>query len=138
MTGRIPSWLFVTSCLTLAFAAAPARAQGGAVVQTPNVPQELPVEVEIELAPAASLKQAPLWKELVQLLEHPYAPVERRPGFGVDMPPLAVWPLGYNFLTGQPLRLRTNDGEVSWDHPGPLFDPDEEIALDAFNVPVEL
>jgi len=99
---------------------------------------ELPVEVEIELAPAASLKQAPLWKELVQLLENPYAPIERRPGFGVSMPDLNLWPLDYNFLTGQPLRLRTNDGEVSWDQPGPLFDPDEDVEVDAFNVPTDL
>ena len=33
---------------------------------------ELPIEVEIELSPAGSLKQAPLWKELYQLLKNPY------------------------------------------------------------------
>jgi hypothetical protein len=42
------------------------------VIETPTVPLELPVEVELELAPG-SLKEAPLWHELVQLLEDPYA-----------------------------------------------------------------
>ena len=51
------------------------------------------------------------------------------------MPALNVFSPGYNFLTGQPLRLRTSDGEVSWDQPGPLFDPDEAVATDAFNSP---
>jgi hypothetical protein len=44
------------------------------------------------------------------------------------MPPLNVIPLGHNFLTDQPLRLRTSDGEVSWDQPGPLFDPAQTVA----------
>ena len=69
-----------------------------------------------------SLKQAPLWKEIVQLLQDPYSPVVRRPGFGVVMPPLNVWPLDRSVLTNEPLRLRTSDGEISWDQPGPLFD----------------
>jgi cytochrome c peroxidase len=120
----------------------------GDVAQTLEVPIELPIEVEIEVSPAGSLKQAPLWKELAQLLENPYAivcppdnpatlfndesnyctaTIERRPGFGVAMPPLRVYSLAYNFLTGQPMRLRTSDGEVSWDQPGPMFDPDEVI-----------
>jgi hypothetical protein len=99
---------------------------------------ELPIEVEIELSPAGSLKQAPLWKELIQLLYDPYSPVVRRPGFGVAMPPLNTYPLDYNFLTGQPMRLRTSDGEVSWDQPGPFFDPAEVVATDAFNTPTEL
>ena len=130
----------------------------GSVVRTPDVPMELPIEVEIELSPAGSLKQAALWKELYQLLKNPYAlraqrTIPRRPttrattaprrsrggpGFGASMPPLKIYSPGYNFLTGQPLRLRTSDGEVSWDQPGPLFDPDEEVATDAFNTPTEL
>ena len=28
-------------------------------------------------------------------------------------------------LTGLPMRLRTSDGEISLDNPGPLFDPEE-------------
>jgi hypothetical protein len=119
----------------------------GDILTTPIQPMELPVEVEVETGPS-SLKQAPLWKELFQLLEEPYGEdgipgtaddgeIERRPGFGVTMPPLNVWPLNYNFLTAQPLRLRTSDGEVSWDLPGPLYDPDEVVAVDAFNVPTE-
>jgi hypothetical protein len=122
----------------LAFAALPAAAQQGTVLTTPVTPMELPIEVEIELSPAGSLKQAPLWKELIQLLRNPYDPVVRRPGFGVDMPPLDVYPVDYNFLTGQPLRLRTSDGEVSWDQPGPLFDPEEVVSTDAFNTPIQL
>jgi cytochrome c peroxidase len=120
---------------------------------------EQPIEIEIELSPAGSLKQAALWKEFYQLLEDPYAvacppdnpatplkdesryctaTIERRPGFGNVLPPLNVYSLGYNFLTGQPMRVRTSDGEVSWDQPGPLFDPEEVVATDAFNTPVEL
>ncbi len=118
--------------------AMPVQAAPGDVIQTPTTPMELPVEVEIELGPAASLKQAPLWNEIQQLLVNPYEPVIRRPGFGVPMPPLNIWPLDYNFLTAQPLRLRTSDGEISWDQPGPLFDPDEVVATDAYNAPIEL
>ncbi|MFZ5471760.1 MAG: hypothetical protein ACOZIN_20215 [Myxococcota bacterium] len=126
-----------------------ALVQGACQRTTPIVPMELPLEVEIELSPAGSLKQAPLWKELYQLLKNPYGPdgvpgtaddgtIVRRPGFGVAMPPLKVYPLDYNFLTGQPLRLRASDGEVSWDQPGPLFDPEEVVATDAFNTPTQL
>ncbi|MBI4776477.1 MAG: hypothetical protein HY788_20260 [Deltaproteobacteria bacterium] len=127
-------------CMTLAllFSGTAVLAAPGDTLQTPETPMELPIEVEIELSPAGSLKQAALWKELFQLLENPYAPITRRPGFGVPMPPLNVYPLDYNFLTGQPMRLRTSDGEVSWDQPGPLFDPDEVVAIDAFNTPTEL
>jgi len=117
---------------------APALAAPGDTLLTPVTPMELPIEVEIELSPAGSLKQAALWKELVQLLENPYAPIERRPGFGVTMPPLNLYPLDYNFLTAQPSRLRTSDGEVSWDQPGPMFDTQEVVAIDAFNTPTEL
>jgi cytochrome c peroxidase len=127
--------------------------------QTPTTPMEQPIEIEIELSPAGSLKQAALWKEYYQLLEDPYAiscppdnpatpsdnesnycttTIERRPGFGSVMPPLNVYSLRYNFLTGQPLRIRTSDGEVSWDQPGPLFDPDEVVDTDPFNTPIEL
>jgi len=124
----------------------------GGTITTPANPTELPVEIEVETG-IASLKQAPLWKELVQLLDNPYtaqlignklAPstVVRRPGFGVTMPPLNVWPLNYNFLTGQPMRIKTSDGEVSWDRVGPLFDPDEVVDVGADpmnpNVPVEV
>jgi len=138
--------------MALVFTGTPAMAGPGDVLTTPATAMELPVEIEVETGPA-SLKQAPLWKELYQLLDDPYtAPVdgfssapstiERRPGFGVTMPPLNVWPLGYNFLTGQPLRLRTSDGEVSWDLPGPLYEPDEPVAISSDptrpNVPSEV
>jgi cytochrome c peroxidase len=126
------------AALALAFAAPRAGAQQGEVLTTPTTPMELPIEVEIELSPAGSLKQAPLWKELIQMLRNPYEPVVRRPGFGVPMPPLDTYPLDYNFLTGQLLRLRTSDGEVSWDEPGPLFDPAETVLTDDFNSPLEL
>ncbi len=109
-----------------------------AQILTPPVPLELPVEVETELAPAGSLKQAPLWHEIAEVLEHPdlidcsgsvdgtecIAYTERREGFGVDMPPLNVWNPCFNVLTGQPLRWR-EDGEISWDQPGLLFGPDD-------------
>ncbi len=64
--------------------------------------------------------------------------------FGVAMPPLNIYSLGYNFLTGQPMRARTWDGEVSWDQPGPLFDREQSclergtLGCDAFNTPTEL
>ncbi|KAF0219141.1 MAG: hypothetical protein FD174_2227 [Geobacteraceae bacterium] len=136
--GMIARGLALTLCLAMAVPL-PAMAAPGDTRTTPTVPAELPVEIETELGPG-SLKQAPLWKETVQLLENPYAyiinPVTgrwtanivRRPGFGVTMPPLNIHPLGLNFLTDQPLRLRTSDGEISWDQPGPLFDPDQTVA----------
>jgi cytochrome c peroxidase len=131
----VASWLM----LALAFGPTTTIAQVGSVITTPTTPMELPIEVEIELSPAGSLKQALLWKELVQLLEHPYAPVVRRSGFGVAMPPVNLYPLDYNFLTAQLMRVRTSDGEVSWDQPGPLFDPEEAVAIDpAYNTPTEL
>src|SRR5687768_8060937 len=102
---------FVVSVLVTS----PKAQQGGIPVPqtTPIVGLELPVEVETELSPATSLKQAPLWKELIQLLQNPYAPPVRRPGFGVAMPPLNVYPLDKSVLIGEPLRLRTSDGEIS-------------------------
>ncbi|MDD5641204.1 MAG: cytochrome c peroxidase, partial [Syntrophales bacterium] len=85
---------------------------------------------------------------LIQMLRDPYtvpltggyvqASITRRPGFGVTMPPLNVWSLDYNFLTGQPMRLRVSDGEVSWSQPGPLFDPNEVVPVNEFNVPTAL
>ena len=137
----------------------PVLAAPGDTLQTPTTPMELPIEVEIELSPAGSLKQAALWKELVQFLYDPAAvicppddpatpltnesyfctaTIQRRPGFGAVMPPLNVYSLSYNFLTAQPMRLRTSDGEISWDQPGPLFDPAEVIATDEFNSPTAL
>jgi cytochrome c peroxidase len=139
-----------------------AAQQAGAVLTTPTTPMELPIEVEIELSPAGSLKQALLWKEMYQLLKNPNAvtcpadnpatpftdesdyctsTIQRRPRFGAAgalMPPVNVYSLGYNFLTGQPLRLRTSDGEVSWDQPGPMFHTEEVVATDAFNGPTAL
>jgi cytochrome c peroxidase len=141
--------LAIILCAALiGFPVTPVAADPGEIGQTPTVPMELPVEIEVETGPA-SLKQAPLWQELIQLLRDPYlAPttptgfgpsqVVRRRSFGVTMPPLNVWSVCYNFLTGQPLRLRTSDGEVSWDQPGPLFDPDEDVPVDQFNVPTQL
>jgi cytochrome c peroxidase len=112
-----------------------ASGDAGDVVTTPVSPMENPVEIEIETAPG-SLKEAPTWPELVQLLEEPYEEVERRP-FG-DLDPLRNIPLDYNFLTAEPLRLRPNDGEVSLDQPGILVDPGEGLVMDTaddFNAP---
>ena len=111
----------------------------GERAETAAVPLELPVEIETELAPAGSLKQAPLWHEVAALLDNPGAiscpepskPTEcvatnpRRQNPGVTMPPLKVWSPCYNVLTGQPLRRRISDGEISWDQPGLLFGPDD-------------
>ena len=106
----------------------PAMAQSGTVAQTPSTPAELPIEVEIETSPAGSLKLVPLWKELYQLLTlgsdavtcaDPADPatctseIVRRPSFtATPLPALNVWALNYNFLTGQPMRLRTSDGSA--------------------------
>ena len=146
-------------CETMALLpASPALAQVGSVASTPVGPMELPIEVEIELSPAGSLKQAPLWKEIYQHLKNPQAyscpaddpntlenesyfctsTIQRREGFGVTMPALRIFSPGYNFLTAQPMRRRTSDGEVSWDQPGPMFDPDENVSPDAFNTPTVL
>jgi hypothetical protein len=131
--------LAATALLLIALATVSNRAQQvcqPGTLCTPVVPLELPVEIETELAPG-SLKQAPLWHEIAELLEDPsaiacppgspecLATMPRRPGFGVAMPPLNVWSPCFNVLTGQPLRLRTSDGEISWDQPGPLFGPDD-------------
>jgi len=117
--------LSLTLAMSMAMPAMPAVAAPGDSVTTLVTPPELPVEVETELAPAGSLKQAPLWKEIIQLLEDPYAPVVRRPGFGSAMPALNVWEFERNTFLDEPLRLRTSDGEISFDHAGFLFDPDQ-------------
>jgi hypothetical protein len=144
--------LLAGAVLAVPLGVSPASAEPGDVINTPGappdpnfpegfIPPELPVEVETELAPAGSLKQAPLWKELKQLLDSPYTTAVRRPGFlpagcgdlpGAPvacnqalMPPLNVYGLDQSVLTAQTLRLRTSDGEISWDQPGLLFDPEE-------------
>ena len=137
--GLAVSFLATAIAFTMAFTALPAMAAPGDTITTPVIFPELPVEVETELSPAGSLKQTPLWKEIAEILENPYeiicAPAnnmagqtcvsttERRPGFGSEMPPLNVYPYNFVVQTGQPVRLRTSDGEVSWDQPGPLFAP---------------
>jgi cytochrome c peroxidase len=132
-----------------------AFAEPGGQSMSPSTPMELPLEVEIEVSPAGSLKGVPLWRELYELLENPgaftctdpadpttcIATVERRPSFrDEELPPLKIWPPSYNFLTHEPMRLRNLPGEeeVSLDQPGPLFDPDEVVPVDEFNVPTEL
>ncbi|HEY5921492.1 MAG TPA: hypothetical protein VIV11_07465, partial [Kofleriaceae bacterium] len=149
-------WIVLVSLLAIASAVPTlAVAALGESITNPVVTPEVPIEVETELAPAGSLKQAPLWKELAQLLEDPYAPPERRQSFiyrnasgapcapgsagcvNVPMPPLAVYPLDTGVLTAEPLRLRTSDGEISWDQVGPLFDPDEVVPTE-FGIPLQL
>ena len=67
-------WAVLLTATMTGFGATPAVAQSpGSVLYTPVTPMELPIEVEIELSPAGSLKQAALWKELYQLLKNPYA-----------------------------------------------------------------
>ena len=152
-TMRLPGML----ALLLLFSVTVVLGAPGDVLTTPITPMEVPIEVEIETSPAGSLKDVPQWKELAQLLEDPYAEVERRPSFnpGPDgilgneddepLPDLNVWALNENFLTGQPMRLRTSDGEVSLDQPGPLFeptedclDPDSTLACNILNTPTEV
>ena len=131
------------STLAAALALTIGSLAGAQVIETPTVPLELPVEVETELAPAGSLKQAPLWHEIAALLEEPdaidcsgsadgtecVALTPRRENPGVTMPPLKVWSPCFNVLTGQPLRWGMNNGEpsgeISWDQPGLLFGPDD-------------
>jgi cytochrome c peroxidase len=151
-------WIAAATVYGLALSFRVMSPSAQSVLTTPVTPMELPIEVEIELSPAGSLKQAPLWKELYQLLKNPYAiqcpadnpatsddesnycvsTLPRRPGFGATMPRLNIYSPGYNFLTAQPMRLRTSDGEVSWDQPGPMFDTSEVVAIDAFNTPTQL
>jgi hypothetical protein len=144
--GRLAIGLTLVYALTLVVSI---TAQQGAVVTSPATPPELPLEIETELSPAASLKQAPLWHELAQILENPslvecpaddpdtfddeskycIANIERRQSFGTVMPPLRVWNPCFNVLTGEPLRYQITDeglvGEISWDKPGILFDEDD-------------
>lgn len=161
-SARSKLWTaFAIWVLTVLMVTSPSGQQGG-TIRTPTVPLELPVEVELELAPG-SLKDAPLWHEIAELLENPYdiscpnadnpatpdfdesvecvALTDRRRSFlppgcsyavGAPVPcddslltPLDVWSPHFNPLTGQPMRLRTSDGEISWDQPGPLFGPDD-------------
>ena len=130
----------------------------GDVATAPILVPELPIEIEIEVSPAGSLKSVPLWKETVELLEDAQAyecppnsvectaTTERRPSFlpfgctdlpagmipGVpqceELPPLRVFDACHNVLTGQPLRMRP-DEEIDWNQPGYLFDPDEEVPV---------
>jgi len=144
LLGRLNLLLTAVLILTMTLTmAAPVAAAPGDVLITPPLPPELPFEVELELASTGALKQAPLWKEMIQLLKDPYlvdnvtqtAPgLERRRSFRFDaagnelpMPDLNVWSLDRNVLTNEPFRLRSSDGEISWDIPGTLFDPDEPV-----------
>ena len=118
------------------------------------------------------MKQVPLFKEILELLEEPRmtmhggtitcpaddpatlqfdessectSTTERRPFFNAEtgveedsMPDLNVFNPCFNVITGQPLRRRP-DGEINWDQPGLLFDPDERVAVsDPGNIPTEL
>jgi hypothetical protein len=116
MTTMKNAWASAAGLLLAALPAAAQTTGPGTVLTTPTVPMELPIEVEIELSPAGSLKQALLWKEFYQLLENPHefvcedptnpyyceAGITRRPSFrgagdGVAMPPVNIYSPGYNF-----------------------------------------
>ncbi|HET8541872.1 MAG TPA: cytochrome c peroxidase [Anaeromyxobacter sp.] len=100
--------------------------------------------------PLASLKQVPIWNELEQLLDNPYAmalcsamagqpvlvqntpgneqgfpaycaTITRRAGFGVTLPPLLVHPLNYNTGSGEEMRL------LNVNYPGGAFDVPAEL-----------
>lgn len=94
--------------------------------------------------PFTSLKGVPTWSELEQLLDNPYlvtldpatpgndqgfpsyraTGVQRRPGFGVTLPPLLVHPLNYNTTTGEEMRL------INWRFPGAIFGVTDELVLE--------
>jgi cytochrome c peroxidase len=94
--------------------------------------------------PFTSLKNVAIWDELEQLLDNPYqvtldsgtpgndqgfpsyraTGVARRPGFGVDLPPLLVHPLNYNPTTGEEMRL------INSEYPGGPFDVVDQLVED--------
>ncbi|HEY5998837.1 MAG TPA: hypothetical protein VI078_05975, partial [bacterium] len=87
-----------------------------------TVPNAFLFEPEV---PFTSLKNAPTWSEIEQLLDNPYivtldpstpgndngfpsyraTGMTRRPSFGVTLPALLVHPLNYNPTTGEEMRL---------------------------------
>ncbi len=129
-------------------------------IATPSTRAELPIEVETEVSPAGSLKNVPLWKETVELLEDPHnytcppddpatlyddesirciSGTERRESFlATEMPPLTIVNPCHNILTGQSLRFQPG-GELDWNQPGPLFDPSEIVGIEdpVTNIPSE-
>src|SRR4030042_137137 len=70
LTRALAAMLSLVMALGVGLTPLPAMAQNGSVLATPVAPMELPVVVEIERGPG-SLKQAPLWKELFQMLRTP-------------------------------------------------------------------
>jgi hypothetical protein len=86
----------------------------GSTIFTPTVRPELPIEIETELVPAASLKQAPLWHELAQIQQDPsvvsclFEDDPATPG------------------TDESAQCFANIvRRPSFDQPGPLFGPDD-------------
>jgi cytochrome c peroxidase len=99
--------------------------------------------------PLSSLKGAPTWNEVEQLLDNPYAvttgctdaqglipgndqgfptycsTIARRSAFGVTLPPLVVHPLNYNPTSGEEMRMLNSE------YAGGEFDvPDQVWACD--------
>lgn len=124
-------WALLTAVALVWLAITTAKAQSGNVIVngTSTDPAMVPgflFEPEVAFA---SLKQVPIWHEMEQLLDNPYATtatcsdargpvpgndqgfasrcsaITRRPGFGVTLPPLLVHPLNYNPNTGERMRL---------------------------------
>jgi cytochrome c peroxidase len=113
-----------------------AMAAPGGITQngTPDitVPNAFLFEPEV---PFLSLKHAPTWSEIEQLLDNPYlvtydpstpgndngfpsyraTGMTRRPSFGVTLPALMVHPLNYNPTTGEEMRL------INPNYPGGTF-----------------
>jgi cytochrome c peroxidase len=133
----------------LAVGALPAMAAKGDIVTTGTpsgitIPGGFRFEPEV---PFTSLKNAPTWNELEQLLDNPYivtydaatpgndngfpsyraTAMTRRPAFGVTLPPLLVHPLNYNPTTGEEMRI------INVNYPGGTFSVVDQLVVDPGN-----
>ena len=119
-----------------------------------NTPTGVPIATPRGFAfepevPFTSLKHAPTWSELEQMLDNPYlvtndpatpgndqgfpsyrSNITRRPGFGVVLPQLLVHPLNYNTTIGEEMRL------INPRYPGGTFNViDELVQCSSRNAP---
>lgn len=149
----------ITRCLTqtfylasaLAFTATPAMAApGDTILNGTSTGITIPGFLFEPEVPLASLKTVPIWNEIEQLLDNPYAVtpdtatpgndqgfpsyratgVTRRPSFGVTLPALLVDPLNYNPTTGEEMRL------INPNYPGGSFRvPDQLVQCTVASTP---
>ncbi len=127
-------------------ASAPVEKAPGGILVTPRVAPAFLFEPEF---PPASLKSVPIWNELDQMLDNPYAvapdpatpvnaqgfpsyrtTIKRRPSFlPQPLPQFLVHPLNYNPNTGEEMRLlnpafptvNVEPGEPALDNNSPFF-----------------